>query len=241
MKICFVQHEPFVGPGYYMTWAHQRKYDTQIVDCHRETPAPDLEQQFDMLVVLWGPQNPHTTLAECSHFNAVAERKTIQAFIASGRVVVGVCLGAQLIGEALGIQYEHSPEKEEGAVPVYLTEQGLLDPVLKDFQDGACLGEWHNDMMGVNSQTPVLAKSDGCPRQIVRYGTLVYGLQCHMELTPPDYQLLIEEMGTDVSHYQQYRYVQSAEQIRQIDCAAMNSNLAHFLDRLVGRYYQENK
>ena len=52
MKMCFVQHEPFVGPGYYMTWAHQRKYDTQIVDCHRETPAPDLEQHFDMLVVL---------------------------------------------------------------------------------------------------------------------------------------------------------------------------------------------
>lgn len=69
-------------------------------------------------------------------------------------------------------------------------------------------------MMGINDDTLVLAYSEGCPRQIVRYGDLVYGLQCYMELTPKDYCILIDQMGTDVTNYQQYPFVQSAEAIR---------------------------
>ncbi|MBB1079758.1 hypothetical protein H5S09_07490 [Limosilactobacillus sp. STM2_1] len=236
MKICFIQHEPYVSLGYFRTWVKDHHYDLQIVDCHTQKPSPQLANDADMLVVLGGPQNPHTTLSECPYFDAAAERATIKAFIAQQRMVVGVCLGAQLIGETLGIPYEHSPEKEYGAIPVHLTNEGHRDSLLQNFQDGALLGEWHNDMMGTNSHTPVLAASAGCPRQIVRYGSLVYGLQCHMELTPHDYEILLEKMGTIINCHQQYHYVQSAKHIRQIDCQPMNLNLANFLDLLVKRY-----
>jgi GMP synthase (glutamine-hydrolysing) len=241
MRICFIQHEPYVGPGYYLTWARNHQYDVQIVNCHMEKPTPQLAHNADMLVILGGPQNPHTSKQECPYFDAQAEQETIRAFIQQQRIVVGVCLGGQLIGETLKIPYEHSPYKEEGAFRVWLNDCGKRDPLLQNFQDGAFLGEWHNDMMGVNSQTPVLAFSEGCPRQIVRYGALVYGLQCHMELTPQDYGQLIEKMGDDIANYQHYRYVQSAEQIRKIDCQPMNHNLASFLDKLVNRYQKQNQ
>ncbi|MBD7894389.1 GMP synthase [Limosilactobacillus sp. Sa3CUN2] len=240
MRICFIQHEPYVGPGYYLTWARDHQYDVQIINCHVEKPTPQLVQKADMLVVLGGPQNPHTSKQKCSYFDAQAERETIRAFIQQRRMVVGVCLGGQLIGESLGIPYEHSLHKEEGAVQVWLNESGKQDPLLQNFQDSAFLGEWHNDMMGVNSQTPVLAFSEGCPRQIVRYGELVYGLQCHMELTPPDYERLIDKIGDDVKKYQQYQYVQSAKEIRKIDCQTMNRNLVNFLDNLINRYQELN-
>ncbi|MBA2913659.1 hypothetical protein [Limosilactobacillus frumenti] len=56
-------------------------------------------------------------------------------------------------------------------------------------------------MPGANDHTPVLATSAGCPRQIVRYGQLTYGLQCHMEMSPSAYQQLIQQMGADVQHH----------------------------------------
>lgn len=214
----------------------EHHYQTEIIDCHHQKPTGDLAQTADMLVVLGGPQNPHTTIDKCPYFDTSAERATIRAFINQQRMVVGVCLGAQLIGEALGIPYEHSPHKEEGAVPVYLNAAGKQDPLLQGFQDGALLGEWHNDMPVVNDHTPVLATSTGRSRQIVRYGQLTYGLQCHMEMTPSAYQQLIQQMGADVQHHQQYHYVQSADEIANIDCEPMHRNLASFLDRLVVCY-----
>ncbi|KRN58193.1 hypothetical protein [Limosilactobacillus secaliphilus] len=60
-----------------------------------------------------------------------------------------------------------------------------------------------------------------------------------MELTPKDYCILIDQMGTDVTNYQQYPFVQPAEAIRQIDCHPMNQNLAEFLDQLVLRYQRQ--
>lgn len=61
-----------------------------------------------------------------------------------------------------------------------------------------------------------------------------------MELTPPDYERLIDKIGDDVKKYQQYQYVQSAKEIRKIDCQTMNRNLVNFLDNLINRYQELN-
>ena len=45
---------------------------------------------------------------------AAAEQALIAEAVRAGRAVIGVCLGSQLIGEALGARHVHSPEKEIG-------------------------------------------------------------------------------------------------------------------------------
>ncbi|MDG2512957.1 hypothetical protein P7B04_09645 [Sphingobium yanoikuyae] len=81
-----------------------------------------------MLIVMGGPQSPATTTDECPHFDAAAERGLIARFVEAGKPVVGICLGSQLIGEALGAAHGHSPEKKIGKFPISLTPEGRANP-----------------------------------------------------------------------------------------------------------------
>jgi len=56
---------------------------------------------IELLIVTGGAQSPATTTAECPHFNAAAEKAFIAQCVNAGKAVVGVYLGAQLIGKAL--------------------------------------------------------------------------------------------------------------------------------------------
>lgn len=61
-------------------------------------PLPQSVDGIDLLVVMGGPQSPTTSLAECPHFDSAAEQVLIRRCAQAGKAVVGVCLGAQLIG-----------------------------------------------------------------------------------------------------------------------------------------------
>ena len=146
--------------------------------------------------------------------------------------MIGVCLGSQLIGEALGAAFCHSPEKEIGKFPVRLTDAGKANPLFEGFGSVLNVGHWHNDMPGLTPQAKVLAYSEGCPRQIVQYSERVYGFQCHMELTPEVVELLIEHSQNDLRRAGEFRFVETAEKLRSHDYREMNQVLFSFLDKL---------
>jgi len=147
---------------------------------------------------------------------------------------VGVCLGAQLVGEALGAPYEHSPEREIGPVRARLTAEGRADPFLKAFPDAFDAGEWHNDMPGLNGEAAILAESDGCPRQIVRYGRYVYGFQTHMEFTREIIAAGIADAGGEIR--ERGRFIQTADALLAFDYSGMNRLLSAFLDAMMADY-----
>ncbi|HMR19834.1 MAG TPA: gamma-glutamyl-gamma-aminobutyrate hydrolase family protein, partial [Sphingobacterium sp.] len=133
MNVHFVQHEVFEAPGAYLTWARDRKYNITFSKVYENQPLPHHIDDIDLLIVMGGPQSPDTTKEECPHFDAQAEKALIRKVINSGKAVVGVCLGAQLIGEASGAAYAHSPEKEIGIFPIQLTDDGLQDVKISHF------------------------------------------------------------------------------------------------------------
>ncbi|MEJ5105965.1 type 1 glutamine amidotransferase [Chryseobacterium sp. MYb328] len=238
MNIHFIQHEVFEAPGAYLDWAMTRGYHATFSKIYDNQLLPETADHLDVLIILGGPQNPSTTQKECPHFNAKAETDLIQKAINGGKVVVGVCLGSQLIGEALGASYSHSPEKEIGVFPIELTEEGLGDEKLSHFGQTLSVGHWHNDMPGLTAQSKILATSKGCPRQIVAYSDLVYGFQCHMELTPEVVEQLIASDEELVLKSSQYKFVQSPDEIRSFDYREMNAKLFIFLDQLVKIYHK---
>lgn len=236
MNVHLIIHEAFEAPGAYETWLRDRGHRATYSRVYEGQPLPAEVNDIDLLVVMGGPQSPSTTTAECAHFDAAAERTVIGKAIDAGKAVVGVCLGSQLIGEALGASYGQSPEKEIGKFPITMTSAGMANPKFADFPEHLDSGHWHNDMPGLTSTAQVLAYSEGCPRQIVEYSPLVYGFQCHLELTTEVVEMLIKASEKELATLTSHRFVQQPGALRKNDYSEMNQTLFTFLDRLTADY-----
>lgn len=232
MKIYIIQHDRWITPGEYLRWAERNGHDVRMIRRCDFNPLP--EDTADMLVILGGIMCPDTTSDEVEWFDAEAEMECIRQHSAEGRIVIGACLGAQLMGDALGAPYGKSPEREVGPVMVHLTEEGREDPLLRDFPDEFFGGEWHNDMPGLTEDSVILAYSEGCPRQIVRYGEYLYGFQTHMEFDRDIVAAGIANSGGSLHH--EGRFVQTEEQLLAFDYSGMNGLLSGFLDRIAADY-----
>lgn len=233
MHVHFIIHESFESAGAYLPWAETRGHNITWTRVYDNEPVPANADGFDMLVVFGGPQSPRTTLAECPYFDSLAEQHLINQAISAGRIVVGICLGSQLIGEELGAKVCQSPEKEIGHYPITLSEAGKQHPLVAHFGSPLIVGHWHNDMPGLTDQATVLATSAGCPRQIVQYGNFVYGFQCHMEFTAEAVEGLIQHSEQELAEAKGKRFIRSNAEMREWDYREMNEKLWQFLDLLV--------
>ena len=232
MRVHFVIHESFESAGAYLPWAATRGHIVSETHVYTGEAVPESVDGFEMLVVFGGPQSPRTTLAECPYFDSKAEQRLIRQAIEAGRIVVGICLGSQLIGEALGAEVQQSPDKEIGHYPITLTTAGLEHPLFSHFGSPLTVGHWHNDMPGLTSETVILAESAGCPRQIVPYRDKVYGFQCHMEFTADAIEGLIQHSEQELAEARGKPFIRSVEEIRAHDYREMNQKLWEFLDKL---------
>ncbi|WP_336221256.1 type 1 glutamine amidotransferase [Citrobacter amalonaticus] len=239
MRVHFVIHESFESAGAFLPWAEERGYTLSLSRVYDGEALPVNADGFDMLVVFGGPQSPRTTLAECPYFDSKAEQHLINQAISAGRIVVGICLGSQLIGEALGAKVCQSPEKEIGHYPITLTEAGKRHPLIDHFGSPLMVGHWHNDMPGLTDQAVVLATSAGCPRQIVQYGNFVYGFQCHMEFTREAVEGLIQHSEQELEEAKGKRFIRSNAEMRECNYREMNEKLWLFLDKLTQAHVQK--
>jgi GMP synthase (glutamine-hydrolysing) len=178
-----------------------------------------------MLIVMGGPQSP---LAISAAPYLADEVSLVRQALQKNIHVLGFCLGAQLIGEALGAVTSRSPEKEVGVYPIHLTLDGLEDPLLVGFGESFPVIHWHNDMPGTTADAVLLASSQGCPRQIVRYRKNVYGFQCHLEITQEGIADMIQAVPDDLKPS---KFTQSAEVLMVQDYASINRMMFIILDR----------
>jgi len=236
IRIHFIMHEAYEGPGAFEQWALKRGHKYSFSRVYLNEELPQNFDNIDLLIVLGGPQRPSTTKDECPHFDSRKEINVIRQFITKEKAVIGVCLGAQLIGEALGAGFEKSPFKEIGVYQISKTESGTSNEKFSHFPPRVVVGHWHNDMPGLTKNAKIIAKSDGCPRQIIEYSKLVYGFQCHLEFLPKQIELLINNSENDL--LSGGKYVQSAQDFRSNNYEEMNKLLYTFLDKLLQQYTQ---
>jgi len=234
MKVHFVLHETFEVPGAYLKWARKRGHQVTTTKVYESEVLPESVDEIDFLIVMGGPQSPDEDREAFPYYDPQAEIQLIQKAIKSDRYIVGVCLGAQLLSVAYGAEYEHSPEREIGVFPITLTEAGLEDEHVKVLGPTLITGHWHGDMPGLSEDAVVLATSQGCPRQIIRFSPKHYAFQAHLEFDPEAVDLLIAADGEDVleEQSQNLNFVQQPDVIRNYDYREMNAKLYAFLDSL---------
>jgi len=226
MRIQYVLHADFELPGRIEQWAARRGHAQARCKPFRGERLPDVSE-FDLLVVMGGPQSARE-LGAAPYL--AREIELIAGALRQDLPVLGICLGAQLLGEACGARTERSPEREIGFFPIDLTEAGRTDPVLRGLPPRFVVAHWHGDMPGLAPGCAVLATSAGCPRQIVRYAPKAYGFQCHPEFTAECVGLMLQHGAADLAPGP---YVQSAERMRAEDLSDMHARadamLGHFL------------
>ena len=235
MKVHFVLHETFEVPGAYLKWALERGHHITTTKVYEKEPLPETIDGIDFLIVMGGPQSPDEDRENFPYYDPKAELSFMKEAIAADIYIVGVCLGAQLLSVAYGAKYEHSPEREIGVYPVTLTMQGLTDPHVSLFGKNIETGHWHGDMPGLTEDAVVLATSQGCPRQIIRFSPKHYAFQAHLEFDPDAIELLIAADGEEKLREQSEKlpFVQTPEELRGNDYSEMNAKLYVFLDSLV--------
>ncbi|MCU7695961.1 type 1 glutamine amidotransferase [Acinetobacter sp. AYS6] len=240
MRLHFIVHEDFEAPGAYETWGKNNNFKITYSRVYLNEALPSSVEDIDFLIVMGGPQYPDTTVDMCPHFDSFAEQAIIKKAIEANKIVIGVCLGSQLIGEALGAKFEHSPEREIGKFPIMLTEYGITHSKFSHLGKMTEVGHWHNDMPGLTYDAKIIAFSAGCPRQIIEYSKLVYGLQCHMELNSEVVEMLIQHSEVELNQAHNYKFVNTREELRNHDYQEMNQNLFIFLDKLKEEYLKQN-
>lgn len=226
MKILCIIHANFETSGVIADWARKRDHSFSVIRPYTGEDCPNI-QGYDFLIVMGGPQSP-LELKKCPYLKS--EIELIQQALAQNKTILGFCLGAQLIGEALGTNTERSPEKEVGIFPVELTAEAANDPLFVGLPSKLPVIHWHNDMPGLTKDSILLASSKGCPRQVVRYRNRVYGFQCHLEITQEGIKTMVEACPGDLKPS---RFTQSKAELLEQDYTGINKVMLTILDRLV--------
>lgn len=226
MKIHAILHASFEPLGIIDEWARERDHIVSISRTYDKEQLPDVNS-FDFLVIMGGPQSSLETSKYPYLHDEIA---LIKKAIKEDKTILGICLGAQLIGDALGAKPEQSPKKEVGVFPIELTKAAENDPLFSDFPKIFDVMHWHNDMPGVPPNATILASSEGCTRQIIRFSPKVYGFQCHLEITPDVLTGLIKHCPNDLKEDQ---FVQNAEKMLSYNLDAINARMKEILDRMV--------
>ncbi len=226
MNVLCITHADFETPGVIESWALDKGYNFQISKPYKGNNLPKVDA-FDFLIVMGGPQSP-LNLKEAPYL--IDEINLIKKSIQQNKRILGFCLGAQLISEALGAKTACSPEKEVGVYPITLTEEGLQDPLLQELPQTFPVIHWHNDMPGLLENSALLGYSQGCPHQIIRYKPLVYGFQCHLEITLDGIKTMIEAVPQDLKPS---TFTQTQEELVAQDYTSINNMMCKLLDKFI--------
>jgi GMP synthase-like glutamine amidotransferase len=229
MKIHCLQHTANHGHTYLPEWAasHGHQWVSSIVP---ETGLPD-PAQVDCLVVLGGPMSAWD---EATHPWLRREKRFLQDFVAGGKPLLGVCLGAQLLAEVLGARTFPGRHKEIGWF------RAEAPPESRRTWLGAVLPErfetffWHGDSFEIPPGAVRIASSQAFPNQGFVYRQ-VLALQFHLEVKPEWVRFLARR---DAHELIGQGFVQDAETVLGKPEALYREN-NRLLDRLLQRWLAE--
>jgi GMP synthase-like glutamine amidotransferase len=226
MRAHYFQHVEFEGLGSIASWLEAAGYEITNTRLFESANFPDLKN-IDLLVVMGGPMSVN----DKDEFPwLVSEKQFIREAINSGKPVLGICLGAQLIAGAAGARVYRNPLKEIGWFPIYGISSE--DRSIFSFPPAVEVFHWHGETFDLPSGAICLAKSDGCENQAFQIGKSVIGLQFHLETTSKDAREMVSYCRDELvpaKYIQTTKEILSVKQERYKSINQLMDNILSFL------------
>jgi len=224
LRIHYFQHDPCEGLCSIEEWITSAGHSLTSTRFYENQTLPELSE-IDWLIVMGGPMNVND---ENEYGWLAHEKKFIRDAIDQDKIVLGICLGSQLVSAALGARVYANNEKEIGWFDIELTtsaQSGLfsdMGSILRVFH-------WHGDTFDLPENAILLASSAATPNQGYIYKGRVLALQFHLEQTTDTMNEMIKKWGGELKAG---KYVQTEKEMLNIELLESNKKI---LFRLLAR------
>jgi GMP synthase-like glutamine amidotransferase len=160
-------------------WLTSAGLRLSVLRPHAGEPLPSSLEGFAALIVMGGEQSAYDTAVEWFPQLESLLRKAVRYRVPT----LGVCLGGQLLAQALGGQVSPSEQGLEiGAKLVAKRDVAAADPLFGPVPFAPDVIQYHSDEITVLPAGAVLlAASTYYPHQAFRVGDRAWGIQFHIE------------------------------------------------------------
>jgi len=179
MRVLVFQHLSSEHPGIFRSHFARDGVEWDAVELDEGGVIPPLDG-YDALWVMGGAMD----VWDVDEFPwLIEEKRVIRRWVRElDRPFLGICLGHQLLADALGGTCGPQNPPEVGIFDVELTADGRADPLLAGLEPRFPVLQWHSVRV---AQPPegagVLAASPLCGVQAMRVAPRAWGMQYHVE------------------------------------------------------------
>ena len=225
MRIHYLQHKPYESLGCIEDWINKKGFSISSTKFFEETNLPNITD-FDFLIIMGGPMGIYD---EDKYPWLKDEKEFIKKSIINNKIVLGICLGSQLVADALGVKVYQNKFKEIGWFPIRIKNNHKF---FNDFPDEIKVFHWHGDTYDLPNNSIHVAESEVCKNQAFIFDNRVIGLQFHFEVTKNSVKEMVENGSNELISD---KYIQSGEEIFEKSHLTENNNELMFklLDRIV--------
>lgn len=181
MAIVVTEHHPLETAGRLGEILRDHGHRLRVIKLHAGDSLPDDLDNVDGLISMGGPMGVHET---SEHDWLEGEMDLIRRTHEAGLPVTGICLGAQLIAQALGGEVAPMEKTEIGWGQVECSFFGTVDPILFGVPWKTMQFHAHGDEIKKcpAGGTPIpMISSPQCKAQAFKVGMTTYGFQFHFE------------------------------------------------------------
>ena len=177
MKFLILQHINIEHPGIFLKFMREDNIKMDTIELDENEKIPNLDP-YDAMIVMGGPMD---TWQEETFPWLKTEKEAIHKFVSVNRKpYLGLCLGAQLLSEAIGGKVRKMKTPEIGVLKVSLKNNKSL---FKGLDKELKVLQWHSyEAYDLPSDANILASSTECNVQAFSFNN-AFGLQFHVEQT----------------------------------------------------------
>jgi GMP synthase-like glutamine amidotransferase len=177
--LTLIQNDQEVPSGNLLEWFREFQTPFRVVRPYSGEVLPDISDN-SALIILGGAMGVHDS---SQYPYLLVVRSYIQQAIHREVPLLGICLGGQLLADALGAPVHSQRNGERGLHSVEVLKSANTDPLFFGIPKVFPTFQWHNDSFEIPVDAVCLASSPACAHQAFRFGANHYALQFHPEVT----------------------------------------------------------